>query len=254
MHRGRNIALSVLAAASLAAAFTANAATICSGISLQKDIKLPPYKIISQKPVVGNSLCQSVISIQTLRGKQTAVFYSTKKFTLAGSLFRNGRNLTQSARQKVGNSQFRSTWRKYKNKLAGVVAATYTPKNFKKGNVYYEIADPNCPFCERMKPYIKRFSDKYGYEAKIIFFSFERPSSPKKTSNFICNKLTFTDWITNKINTKTCKKGDEYVKKANQMARNLGVNGTPTFIFVRTGTKVVGANPTALENAMKAGK
>ncbi len=251
MYRGKNIALFVLAVVSLATALTANAATVCSGINLRKNINLPPYKIISQKPVINNSLCQSILSIQTPRGKRPVIFYSTKNFTLVGMLFHNGQNITRNTQVKAGSLQFKSIWAKYKDKLPGVVAAVYTPKQARKGRIVYEIADPNCPFCKRMKIPTKKFADKYGYIVKLIFFSFERPSSPKKTSNFICDHRTFTDYFTNDLGTKTCKKGDEYVKKANRMAQNLGVTGTPTYIFVKTGTKLVGANPTGLENLMK---
>ncbi|GEM_PF-1032150 len=236
------------------AAINANAGVCDSAAkSLQTNIGIAP-NIIDKKSIMNNRLCQVETKINTPRGNQTIVFYTTKDFVIAGSIFKNRKNLTADIMQNISNSQFASTWKKYKKSINKVIAATYTPKHAKKGRLVYEIADPNCPFCERMKPVVKKFADKYGYTVKLIFFSFERPSSPKKTSDFICKHRPFVDYFMNNLGTKTCKKGDEYVKKANQMAQNLGVTGTPTFIFARTGQKMVGANPTGLENMMKGGK
>jgi len=239
--------------------FFASVATANAGVcdsaakSLQANIGIIP-NIISKKPIMNNKLCQVETKINTPRGNQTVLFYTTKDFVIAGTIFKNRKNLTASVMQNISNNQFKSTWKKYKDKLPDVVATVYTPKHPKKGRIVYEIADPNCPFCERMKPYVKKFADKYGYTVKLIFFSFERPSSPKKTSNFVCTHKKFVDYFMNNLGTKTCKAGDEYVKKANRMAQNLGVTGTPTFIFAKTGQKLVGANPTGLENMMKKGE
>ncbi len=225
---------------------------VCNHINITRDIGISP-KIISEKPIANGTICQIVAKLLTPRGPRTSVLYGTKDFTLIGMLFENRVNLTARVTSKIGNQQFSGTWAKYKKQLPKFVATTYTPKNA-DGKIVYEIADPNCPFCARMKPYLEKYANKYGYIIKIVFFSFERPSSPKKTSNFICNHRTFAEYIANDIGTKTCAKGDAYVRKANQMAHDLGVNGTPTYIFNRTGTKIVGANPTALANAMKEGK
>jgi len=131
--------------------------------------------------------------------------------------------------------------------LEEVVAFTYGDK----GKVVYLFTDPDCPFCQRLEPTLKKLADEGKIQVKVIFFPLPfHPHAYKKAVATVCQgfgwdslkKEFWTPEKMAKLSQWQCKEGEELIKKSMNIAAKYGIRGTPAMITAE-GIKVEGALP-----------
>jgi len=218
-------------------------AGVCDKVNLQEHLPFIPsnVKIMQKKEKYG--LCEIVLKDKG----QYVILYATKDFVLFGDLIRHRKSETQELFAKLQKKKFLEL----KKEIDKLVATTYKPTSKPKIKLYF-FSDPDCPYCNAVKKEVKKLADKYGIEVKLVWFPLPiHPGAEKKAESFICEKKNFNDYLEDDYGKKSCKMGEEKVRKSIRIGQELGIDGTPTF-FLDDGTKIVGANLKALENAVKA--
>jgi protein-disulfide isomerase-like protein with CxxC motif len=82
-------------------------------------------------------------------------------------------------------------------------------------------------------------------EVKVIFFPVHKTAEGKIITG-ICRGMTFEDYLAGKYGKESCSKGKENLRKSQEIARKLGVSGTPT-VILDDGKRVIGVNFRLLE-------
>ncbi len=222
---------------------------VCDNISLSKIMPyMPPdYRIISKKPVKDVNLCDILIEVN---GKVIPV-YANSKIAIVGSLFKNGKSLSDKEVKDYLSCQFKKRFQRYGKSLSSIVACSYFPKGSEKSKFFYLIVDPDSPYANSIKKEIKKIANKLKMGIKLILVS-KYKSSEEKVSSFICNKKGFEDYLTNSYGKRNiCKKGLDYIKKSGDLIfGRFNITYTPTFI-TRTGKKESGINTLLIKQFLK---
>jgi len=207
-----------------------------------------PIEVKEVKPTPIKGLCEAVIDLKT---RKVPLYISEDgKYILLGSRsglayivnMENRENLTQRELQELNKLS-----QKQVHELDKYVAFTYG----KKGKVVYLFTDPECPFCQRLEPTLKKLADEGKIQVRVILFPLPfHPHAKKKAVAMVCQNIGWqglkgsywNEQRMEKLNKWQCKKGEELVKKGMEIGRKYGVRGTPTMI-TSDGKKVVGALP-----------
>ncbi len=124
----------------------------------------------------------------------------------------------------------------------------------KKGKVVYLFTDPECPFCQRLEPTLKKLADEGLIQIKVILFPLPfHPHAEEKSVAIACQNigwkgLTKEFWNstnTAKLERWQCERGKKLVEESKKIGEEYGVSGTPT-IITESGKRVVGALPEPL--------
>lgn len=247
-------------AVSLALALPSVAGTLnCSKItprSIERQLPFPPVpmKIIQGKAIAGGTVCEMIVRIPRGQSYQFLPLYVLKDGSVVlGARFKNKTNTVREKISELYSQSKKKLFADVKKDLKSVAIAEYKPKNA-SGKVLYAFVDPICPFCHMAEPKLKSLADKYGYTVVIIPFIVHGKPAYKDTENFICNGKGYNDWINRKYGkNKKCDKAEKLLKKAQDIAVKLQLQGTPTFV-TNKGTFVMGANMQRLTEVMKKGE
>ena len=209
---------------------------------------LPNLKVIEVKKAPIKGLCEAVIK---LNGEKLPLYVdSSGRYLLLGS--GNGlsqiidlqtkENLTQKEIQELNKLSQEEV-----KALDKYVAFTYG----KKGKVVYLFTDPECPFCQRLEPTLKKLADEGKIQVKVILFPLPfHPHAREKAVAIVCHHIGWkglrgsywTDEKMKNLSKWQCKEGQKLVKESIKIGQKYGVSGTPTMI-TEEGKKVVGALP-----------
>jgi len=206
-------------------------------------------KVIKVEPDKNfKGLCDVVIDY----GNQKLVLYTDEsgRYILLGSRgglgtivdLKNKENITRKQLEELNKIS-----EKQVHELDKYVAFTYGHS----GKVVYLFTDPECPFCQKLEPTLKKLADEGKIQVKVILFPlwFHRHAHEKSVA-IVCKNigwqgLTKGYWTPERmkeLKNWQCEKGEELIKKSIEIAKKYGVSGTPTMI-TEEGKKVVGALP-----------
>jgi thiol:disulfide interchange protein DsbC len=141
---------------------------------------------------------------------------------------------------------------------------------------YYEITDPDCPYCHAYDAWRKDIDKDGALHRKLLFMvNPGHPLAKAKIEHIICSdnkeeavKYAFSDalphehldsasplQLANYKSLKSCPEAEGIIEKQQKIIASLGVNGTPSFVFgadTDKPVKVVGfAKDKILENILK---
>jgi len=195
---------------------------VCEGVDeffIKKHINIPTLQIEGKREAY--SLCEVVISIEG----NYMTFYVSKEndFLILGELFSSGVHISRESILKYKQKEFLSS----KEEIEKAVAFSYKPENVK--DVLYFFTDPNCPYCSRAKPEVKKIADNKGFEIRVIFFPINSVSRDKAVKG-ICGKMTYQDYLDDKYSGSDCKEGQEKIEASMRVGKKLKLGGVPTFI------------------------
>ena len=209
---------------------------------------LPNLKVLEVKKTPIKGLCEAVIQLN--REKLPLYIDSSGRYLILGS--RNGlsqiidlktkKNLTQEEIQELNKLSQEEV-----KALDKYVAFTYG----KKGKVVYLFTDPECPFCQRLEPTLKKLADEGKIQIKVILFPLPfHPHAKEKAVAIVCHHIGWkglrgsywTDEKMKNLSKWQCKEGQKLVEESIKIGQKYGVSGTPTMI-TKEGKKVVGALP-----------
>jgi len=206
-----------------------------------------PLKVVDVKGTPIKGLCEMVASFNNRK----IIFYideSGRYFLLGRGPFVNildlktGQNITENELQELNKLS-----EKQVHELDKYVAFTYGTK----GKVVYLFTDPECPFCQRLEPTLKKLADEGKIQVKVILFPlpFHRYAK-KKAVAMVCQNIGWKGLRNNywtpermeKLEQWQCTKGEKLVNESIKIGQKYGVSGTPT-IITQSGKKIVGALP-----------
>ena len=117
----------------------------------------------------------------------------------------------------------------------------YTPPG-KTRHTITVVTDVNCPYCRRLHSEMSQYMAG-GVKVRYVFMPLKGPDDVKKTISVWCaddrNKALDIAKAGGEVEAKTC---DNPIKEMYQLARSLGVNGTPA-IFLEDGEMLPGYVP-----------
>jgi len=213
------------------------------------NIFVAPLKVKEVKPAPIKGLCEVVAEFR----HQKMVFYvdeNGKYILLGNGPFANIVNMKTKenlTREEVQNLNKLS--QSEVHELDKYVAFTYGHK----GKVVYLFTDPECPFCHRLEPTLKKLADEGKIQIKVILFPLPfHPHAREKAVAIVCKHIgwkgLFNQYWTpermEKLKDWQCEEGRELVRKSIEIGNKYGVSGTPTMI-TQEGKKIVGALPEA---------
>ena len=206
-----------------------------------------PVKVEGVKDAPVKGLCEAIISA----GGQKLVLYTDEsgRYLLLGrgplvSIIdlQTKEDLTQKEIQELNKLSKNQV-----HELDKYVAFTYG----NKGKVVYLFTDPECPFCQRLEPTLKKLADEGKIQVKVILYPLPfHPHARQKSVAMVCQNIGWEGlrrgyWTSEKmekLNNWQCKEGEKLVEESIEIGKKYGVRGTPTMI-TEEGKKVVGALP-----------
>jgi len=225
------------------------AGNVCKTVDidfLSRHLNIPQHTSIASRVPV-NGLCQVILNIN---GRYFTAYASDDNFVILGKMYSNQAILDSTELSSLQRSNFA----KVKPELDKCVAINYKPRGTVE-NVVYMVTDPLCPYCNTATGKIKKFADDYNVELKIAFFSVHGAAGDKKAVEAVCRNFTLSeymqdDWKKGNGEKYLCEKGKALIKKTRPLARDLHIQGVPTF-FLQDGTQVVGANMARFEKVLR---
>lgn len=115
-----------------------------------------------------------------------------------------------------------------------------------------EFTDPECPFCQSYHDYIRTHAAEVTRYVFFIPIRNLHPTAPAKAIHVLCandKQQAFADVYEHRIgmmDLKECEEGKALLAKQEAIARNFGVNSTPTLILGE-GQLVRGFDKAAIE-------
>ena len=205
-------------------------------------------EMVKKAPVEG--LCEAVLKV----GGDRVIFYtdnSGRYLLLGRGPFVNIIDL--QTRENITDQELQELNKLSENQvheLDKYVAFTYGHK----GKVVYLFTDPECPFCQRLEPTLKKLADEGKIQVKVILFPlpFHRHAREKAVA-MVCHHIGWkglrnsywTEERMEKLPMWQCERGRKLVEESIKIGQKYGVSGTPTMI-TQEGKKVVGALPEPL--------
>lgn len=119
------------------------------------------------------------------------------------------------------------------------------------------FSDVDCPFCKRLEQ--KELANITDVTIYTFLYPLQQlhPDAEAKSRSIWCstNRVkAWQDWILNSQLPKTAGNCEVPLEKVGELARNIGVNSTPTIIFAN-GRRMLGAQPyQEIEKALVAAK
>jgi len=212
-----------------------------------KNFTPQPIKVEEIKPAPIKGLCQAVAEFN---GRKLVLYTDEEGryflYGFRGLVFifdlKTKENLTERTLEEINKLSQNQV-----KELDKYVAFTYG----KKGKVVYLFTDPECPFCQRLEPTLKKLADEGLIQVKVILFPLPFHAHAKeKAVAIVCHNIGWKGlqrdyWNAEKMNQLgkwQCEKGEKLIKESTEIGRKYGVSGTPTMI-TEEGKKVVGALP-----------
>ena len=211
-----------------------------------------PLKVEEVKEAPIKGLCEAVVSFRN----EKFLFYTDGegKYILLGRGpfvnivdLKTGDNITERELLELNKLSQQQV-----HELDKYVAFTYG----KEGKVVYLFTDPECPFCQRLEPTLKKLADEGKIQVRVILYPlpFHRHAKEKSVA-IVCQNIGWqglqrgywTEERMKKLKEWQCEEGKKLVEKSIEIGKKYGVSGTPTMI-TQEGKKVVGALP---EEALK---
>jgi len=191
------------------------------------------FTIASARPMAEmKELCEVVVKI----GLKPVVVYTNKKAEniIVGNVFNleTKENLTQR------------TMSEHMSVSKSVLDQLEKHVNIVEGEgekfVYY-INDPDCPFCQRFSPMLKKWAKENKVQIKVILYPLPiHPKAKPKSIALICDKKGYDDIHKKDLKTKNqCEAGKKAIEANLKFLQELGVSGTPTIIGMN-GKLIVG--------------
>jgi thiol:disulfide interchange protein DsbC len=245
-----NILLVIISVVTLCVPIIAQAekfGDVCKNITLeamQAHVPIPPSTILSKQEV--NGVCEVILDIN---GQYVPV-YAGKSFIIAGEMFQDKKQITQSRIDCLNAEKFI----RLKPDIEKCVALICKPKKEIKHTVYM-ITDPVCPFCHQAESQLKEFAEKNAVAFKIILASVHPPVGKQKAIEAVCRKLSIDDYIRqtwkdeNKTDQYQCRDGSRLIEASEKITGYLGIDGVPVF-FLENGQRINGADMPALRSAL----
>lgn len=119
------------------------------------------------------------------------------------------------------------------------------------------FSDVDCPFCKRLEQ--KELANITDVTIYTFLYPLQQlhPDAEAKSRSIWCSSnrvKAWQDWILNSQLPKTAGNCEVPLEKVGELARNIGVNSTPTIIFAN-GRRMLGAQPyQEIEKALVAAK
>ncbi|EPT0813924.1 TPA: DsbC family protein [Yersinia enterocolitica] len=137
----------------------------------------------------------------------------------------NGVSLTNESKLKA----IKSEWKKLPVGSAISIGDKNSPS-------YYEITDPDCPYCHSYHEWIKDYSKTNPVQRNLIFMlNPGHPEAPAKIEHIICSKdkeQAINDMFEQKpVALEKCPEAKGIIQQHQDIVKALGVNGTPSFVF-----------------------
>lgn len=150
---------------------------------------------------------------------------STGTYFLAGNLIEiaSQKNLTQEAMQSLNKLTAEDL-----KKLKELVAFTIG----KKGPEFFFVTDPQCPYCKKGLPIIKKLASEGKLQAHVLLFPLSFHEGAKEQSiSIICDKKGLEGLEAQYRSENQCDKGKKMVEETLAFLQSKGVRGTPSYIF-----------------------
>ncbi|MCX7823507.1 MAG: DsbC family protein [Syntrophobacterales bacterium] len=147
------------------------------------------------------------------------------KYFFAGNLIEiaTGKNLTQEASQELNKLTVDDV-----KKLTSLVAFTVG----KKGPEVYFITDPQCPYCKKALPTLKKLTDEGKLKVHVVLFPLSiHPGAKEQSISIICDKKELPGLESGYKSENQCEEGKKKVEGAESFLQTKGIRGTPSYIF-----------------------
>jgi thiol:disulfide interchange protein DsbC len=149
----------------------------------------------------------------------------TGKYFFAGNLIEvaTGKNLTQEATQELNKLTAEDV-----KKLSSFVAFTIGSK----GPEFYFVTDPQCPYCKKALPVVKKLADEGKIKAHVVLFPLSiHPGAREQSISIICDKKGLPGLESGYKSENQCEEGKKKIDEAEKFLQAKGVRGTPSYIF-----------------------
>lgn len=183
--------------------------------SLEKNLPHVTVDKISESPVAG--------MYEVTVGSQVVYMSADARYMIQGDLYdlETKENISEAAKSKVRLEAI--------NKLGEDKMLVYKPENVK--NVITVVTDIDCPYCRRLHSEIEDYMAQ-DVEVRYIFMPLKGDADVKKTVSVWCadnqQEALDTAKAGGKVEEKTC---DNPIKQHIEVARELGVHGTPAILL-----------------------
>ncbi|NPA33124.1 MAG: DsbC family protein [Aquificae bacterium] len=200
-----------------------------------EDLTLKKMKVETVKPLEELGLCVAVVK----SGLKPLVIYVDKdlKYLISGNLIdiKKRENLTA----KIAN-EYQKVSQEVLKELEQL-----TDLRFNQGakKFVYFISDPDCPYCRKLEPILKKWAKENDVEIRHIFFPLPmHPKAKEKAIDIICSGKGY-EYVHKDFEPKNlCEEGKKKIEKNIQVLSRIGVTGTPTLIGMN-GKVIVGLPP-----------
>jgi thiol-disulfide isomerase/thioredoxin len=215
----------------------------CDGVfqQIEEHAFLPDqFSVISKQSI--DNLCEVILEAN----KKYLTLYVSENYVLVGDIFKNHKALTKRAIDEIEGRVVLEN----RQQLEECVAVSYTPSDRNLNRSIYMVSDPDCHFCGMANDEIIYLSERYGFNIKVILYPLGDES---KSAAVACRQMTFEEYTSEEFASEkiqkdsVCESGIELVEKSKQIAKTIGINAVPTFIFAETGQKIAGADMKKLE-------
>lgn len=235
--------IALLSALSIA---SAESDGLCNGVTKEfLNSKLPfvVEEIADKQPLKDVNLCQAVVRI---RGEQVTVYATANKSgVLIGNLYQNKKVVAEKAINTVNEKAFR----KNEKALNNAVAFTYKPAGAKKH--IFMFTDPDCPYCEKVKAEVQQWAFDKKVEVRVVLFPLPmHPAAKEKSIKGICGSMTYDNYVKAEYPGQSCQAGEDKIAASIDVAKKLGVDGTPIFIGPK-GKRAVGFSRESAEKILQ---
>lgn len=159
-------------------------------------------------------------------GNGTIYYHAEKELLFFGEIYnKNGENLTLKSRQEA-LSKIMDTLPMDKALVLGD----------QEGIPIIEFTDPDCPYCRNYEKFFNTIKDSYKVKRIIFFDNRIHPQASPKIEHILCSEdkeLAYFQAYNNLLPSelKTCDEAPEIMATHVEIAKSLGVGGTPSFIM-----------------------
>ena len=160
---------------------------------------------------------------EVIVGSQVVYMSDDARYMIEGDLYdlKTKRNVSEEAKSAIRLAAL--------DKLGEKNMLVYKPR--KVENVITVVTDIDCPYCRRLHSEIPQYMEK-NVEVRYVFLPLKGTADMKKTISVWCaddqQGALDTAKAGGKVEEKTC---DNPIRQHLQLARDLGVRGTPAIIL-----------------------
>ncbi len=188
-----------------------------------KEIFHENWEIAAVEEIKGTELCAVVVK----SGIRSMTIYVDKnvKYLFTGNLFdlKSKKNITAELSREYSKVSLEV--------LKKLEELTDLKFNSGKDKYVYFISDPDCPYCRKLEPIIKKWATKNDVEIRHIFYPLPmHPEAKDKAIDIICSDKGY-EYVHKDFEPKNlCEEGKKKVEENIKYLSKIGVTGTPTLI------------------------